>query len=95
VPGRCSIKLSRRPPLSRFAAIADTGDRVLAWSPVFSLKREEGERGPSAPEALRVLVEELTAAGWRMTGAGRDPWDLHFEREPEGAVTPRADPPRA
>jgi hypothetical protein len=95
VPGRCSIKLSRRPPLGRFAAIADTGDRVLAWSPVFTLKREAGERGPSAPEALRALVEELTATGWRKTGAGREPWDLHFERQPEGAVTRRADPPHA
>jgi hypothetical protein len=95
VPGRCSIKLSKRPPMGRFAAIADTGDRVLAWSPVFKLGPEEGENRPSPPEALGALVDELTAAGWRKTGAGRAPWDLHFERQPQGVVTRHGGPPHA
>jgi hypothetical protein len=93
-PASCTIKLGRRPPLGRFVAVA-AGGRVLARSPVFRLKRSEHDNGPSPPEALGALVEELTAAGWRKTAVGRTPWDLRFEREPQDAVTRRASPPRA
>jgi hypothetical protein len=93
-PATCTIKLGRRPPLGRFVAVAAAG-RVIARSPVFRLRRSEYDNGPSPPEALRALVEELTAAGWRKTAVGRTPWDLRFEREPQDAVTRRASPPRA
>jgi hypothetical protein len=93
-PATCSIKLGRRPPMGRFVAVA-AGGRIVARSPVFKLKRTEDDTGPTPPEALRTLVAELTAAGWRKTGSGRTPWDLRFEREPQGTVTRRASPPRA
>jgi hypothetical protein len=81
--------------MGRFVAVADAGGRVLARSPAFKLKRAEDDTGPTPPEALRALVEELTAAGWRKTGAGRAPWELRFGRQPQDAVTRRASPPRA
>jgi hypothetical protein len=93
-PSGCSIKLSKRPPMGRFVASSDAG-RVLARSPVFKLKRDESDDGLTPPDALRALVEELTSAGWRKTGAGRAPWELRFERDPEPAVRRRASPPRA
>jgi hypothetical protein len=95
-PSRCcSIILAQRPPMGRFVAVADAGGRVLARSPVFRLKRAKEDTGITPPDALQALVEELIAAGWRKTGAGRAPWELQFERMPQGAVTPRASPPRA
>ena len=93
-PLTCAIKLGRRPPMGRFVAVA-AGGQVLARSPVFKLKRTDDDAGPTPPEALHTLVEELTAAGWRNTAAGRTPWDLRFEREPQGTVTRPASPPRA
>jgi hypothetical protein len=92
---RCSIKLAKRPPLGRFVATADSGNRIVARSPAFKLKRDDDDSGLSPPDALRTLVEELAAAGWRKTGAGRAPWELRFERQLEGAVTRHASPPRA
>jgi hypothetical protein len=92
---RCSIKLTKRPPLGRFVAVGDEAGQALARSPVFKLRRDTDDTGPTPPEALRELVDELLAAGWRKTGAGRAPWELRFERVPRGAVTPRASPPRA
>lgn len=94
VPATCSIKLGRRPPMGRFVAVA-AGGRIVARSPIFQLKRTDDDTAPTPPEALRTLVAELTAAGWRKTGSGRAPWDLSFEREPQRAVTRRASPPRA
>jgi hypothetical protein len=93
-PATCSIKLGRRPPMGRFVAVA-AGGRIVARSPVFKLKRTDDDTGTTPPEALRTLVAELTAAGWRKTGTGRAPWELQFEREPQGTVTRRASPPRA
>jgi len=81
--------------MGRFVAVADIGRRVLARSPAFLLKRTDTDTGPTPPEALRTLVEELTAAGWRKTGAGRAPWELRFDRHAQDAVTHRASPPRA
>ena len=53
---------------------------MLARSPYFKLERGKGDSGPTAPEALRALVEELTALGWQQTGVGSAPWDLRFQR---------------
>jgi hypothetical protein len=74
----CRIRLHNRSIKAHFYAVPVAGGPVLARSPDFS-----------APEALRALVDELTAAGWRQTGAGRAPWDLRFEhvdavQEPAG-----------
>ena len=53
---------------------------MLARSPYFKLERGAGESGPTAPEALRALVEQLHALGWQQTGVGSAPWDLRFQR---------------
>jgi hypothetical protein len=56
--------------------MAERPQRVIAYSPVFPLDRRE-----QAPAALRALVTDLRAAGWRQTAAGPKPWQLEFERE--------------
>jgi len=81
--------------MARFVATGDEDGPIIARSPVFRLYGGARYPGPRPPDALRELVEELTAAGWRKTGAGRAPWDLQFERQREAAVTRRASPPRA
>ena len=65
-----------------FASPCDGGP-VLARSPPFRI-RADGDPGLGAPDALRALVEQLTAAGWQQTGAGRTSWDLLFERRATG-----------
>jgi hypothetical protein len=76
----CRIRLHNRSIKAHFFAVPYDGGPVLARSPYFKIRRAEDEPGVSAPEALRALVDELTAAGWRQTSAGRVPWDLRFER---------------
>jgi hypothetical protein len=76
----CRIRLHNRSIKAHFFAVPYDGGPVFARSPYFKIRRAEDEPGVSAPEALRALVDELTAAGWRQTSAGRAPWDLRFER---------------
>jgi hypothetical protein len=76
----CRIRLHNRSIKAHFFAVPYDGGPVLARSPYFKIRRAEDEPGVSAPEALRSLVDDLTAAGWRQTSAGRAPWDLRFER---------------
>jgi hypothetical protein len=86
----CTIKLHDRHVNAHFFAILCDGGPVLARSPPFRI-RADGDPGLGAPDALRALVEQLTAAGWRQTGAGRTPWDLRFERRAAG-YRPASDP---
>jgi hypothetical protein len=86
--------LHNRSIKAHFFAVPYDGGPVLARSPYFKIGRTGDDAGLSAPEALRALVNELTAAGWRQTGAGRAPWDLRFERatsahEPAGSQRAR------
>jgi len=76
----CEIKLHSRSSMAHFYAVPSEGGPVLARSPDFNVGHAAGDDGPSPREALRALVEELTAAGWRQTGAGSAPWDLRFRR---------------
>ena len=76
----CRIKLHNRPIRTHFYAVPYEGGPVLARSPYFKLQRGEDESGPTAPEALRALVEELRELGWEQTGVGSAPWDLRFQR---------------
>ena len=76
----CRIKFHNRPIRTHFYAVPYEGGPVLARSPYFKLERGKGDSGPTAPEALRALVEELTALGWQQTGVGSAPWDLRFQR---------------
>ena len=76
----CRIKFHNRPIRTHFYAVPHDGGPVLARSPYFKLDRGEGDSGPTAPEALRALVEELIALGWQQTGVGSAPWDLRFQR---------------
>jgi hypothetical protein len=82
----CRIKLHNRSIRAHFFAVPYEGGPVIARSPYFTIRRADGEPGLSAPEALRALVDELTAAGWYQTAAGRAPWDLRFTH---GAPAPR------
>ena len=76
----CRIKFHNRPIRTHFYAVPYEGGPVLARSPYFKLERGKGDSGPTAPEALRALVEDLTALGWQQTGVGSAPWDLRFQR---------------
>ena len=76
----CRIKFHNRPIRTHFYAVPYEGGPVLARSPYFKLERGAGEPGPTAPEALRALVEQLNALGWQQTGVGSAPWDLRFQR---------------
>jgi hypothetical protein len=76
----CRIKLHNRPIRTHFYAVPYEGGPVLARSPYFKLQRGADDSGPTAPEALRALVEELRALGWQQTGVGSAPWDLRFQR---------------
>jgi hypothetical protein len=82
----CRIELHNRSIRAHFYAVPYPSGPVIARSPYFKIGHTEGDRGLSAPEALRALVEQLTVGGWRQTGAGRTPWDLQFER---GVDAPR------
>jgi hypothetical protein len=77
---RCRIKFHSNATKAHFFAVAYDGGQVIARSAYFKVRRAEDEPGLSPPEALRGLVDELTAAGWRQTGTGRVPWDLRFQR---------------
>lgn len=79
----CRIELHNSSIRPHFYAVPSPGGPVIARSPYFRIGHTEGGPGLSAPEALRALVEHLTAAGWRQTGAGRTPWDLQFDRRAE------------
>ena len=85
----CRIKLHNRPVRAHFYAIPYEGGPVLARSPYFTLQKAAGDSGPSAPDALRTLVEELNALGWRQTGVGSAPWDLRFQRGVRAGAAPR------
>jgi len=76
----CEVKLHSRSSKAHFFAVPTDGGPVLARSPDFSIGHAVGDSGLTARDALRALVDELTAAGWRQTGAGRAPWDLRFRR---------------
>ena len=76
----CRIELRGHGVKSYFYAVPQEGGPELARSPYFRVRRGDAENETSAPEALRALTRELTAAGWRANGSGRAPWDLRFER---------------
>jgi hypothetical protein len=88
----CRIRFHNRRIKAHFFAIGEQSDHVIARSPYFKVKHADGEAELNAPQALRALVDELTAAGWRQTGTGPAPWDLRFERgvELRRPVAPQA-----
>ena len=84
----CRIKVQTRSIKSYFYAIPYEGGPALARSPYFKAGKDADGYGPA--DALRELVDELTAAGWYQIGAGRAPWDLRFRRDVEAPrpITP-------
>lgn len=76
----CRIGMRARPIKSYFYAVPHEGGPELARSPYFKARNGEGMEAKESLDALRTLVDELTAAGWHETGAGSAPWDLRFER---------------
>jgi hypothetical protein len=79
----CAIKLQTRGIHGRFCAISAGEPSVLAYSPTFPLKRDKSAPGLTAPAALKMLVEQLAASGWRQTDVGEKPWELAFRRRIE------------
>ena len=89
----CRIKFHNRRIKAHFFAEAGEAGPVIARSPYFRIGPPESKDELTAPQALRMLVEQLTAAGWRQTGNGSAPWDLRFERAvdaPQPVAPPRS-----
>ncbi len=76
----CRVDLHNRSVTAHFYATSFKDGTVIARSPHFRMNYTHGDPGPSPPQALDVLVEELTGAGWRQSGSGERPWDLLFRR---------------
>jgi hypothetical protein len=89
-PESCRIELRSRWIKSCFLAVPRDGGPELARSPYFRAQRGDAKEQSGARQALQALVDELTTAGWRQTGAGSMPWDLRFQRMGDGRRTGRA-----